>query len=113
MSLRLAVLVSVAVACGYPDWCDPPALPSPKAMRYVQSKWADVTADSIAVGRRRFIDKCGSCHDHPNVALVAEQRWNAIVERMAPKASLDTEDTKRVLRFILAAKRDIEETTTP
>jgi hypothetical protein len=71
---------------------------------WASTKWPGTTESQLGVGRALFVANCNRCHGYPDVAAIPDDRWPAIVERMARNAKLDTDQGNSVLGFILAAR---------
>jgi len=50
--------------------------------------WASL--EGMREGRSRYVERCGSCHSLPDPSSRTVERWTLEVERMAPKAHLDS-----------------------
>lgn len=103
--LRLTLLAAGLFAAG----CYPKAGPAPGALSnnsvtWAQAKWPGETAESLGVGKDAFMAKCNGCHGYPDLAEIADEKWPAIVDRMAGKSDLDEKKEEAVLHYILAAK---------
>lgn len=103
--LRSIFCVAGLLAAG----CYPKAGPAPGALSnnsvtWAQAKWPGETAESLGVGREAYLAKCNGCHDYPDLAVIQDEKWPAIVDRMAGKSDLDEKKEEAVLHYILAAK---------
>lgn len=107
--MRTAVLLLplALVACGYPKTAAAPGPLAPTAVESAAARWPGTTTESLSAGRELFLAKCNDCHGHPDIKLIADDRWPGILERMAKKADLTPEQTERVLHFILTARVDL------
>lgn len=85
---------------------------SPKAIPVIsdREKVADVKASVVnknirpdtTKGHALFMNRCGRCHVLPDPAAYNSIRWNSILERMIPRARLDTVEGIHVKAFILS-----------
>jgi cytochrome c5 len=53
-------------------------------------------------GKIVYNAKCGRCHDLKNAADYTAERWEKILEQMAPKAKLTDDEKKQVAAFVNA-----------
>jgi hypothetical protein len=106
MLLSFALLSpALAVGC-FPKAADAPPPLSPEGVTWSSTRWPGTNASSLASGREHFVAKCNGCHGYPDLASITEDRWPAIVERMANKAGLAAEQREAVLRFVLASRSE-------
>ncbi len=99
-------LIIVAFATFFIAWaCTPKAVPVihdrvvPVAIHPATAP-VSIIAD-IEKGRILFNNRCGRCHALPDPAMYSETRWNFILERMIPRARMDTAEGVHVKAFIL------------
>jgi hypothetical protein len=101
---RLTVAALVFVLGCYPKVsAAPPVLSAADADR-AAARWPGVSASSLLAGRDHFLAKCNGCHGYPDLSAISDERWPAIVTRMAGKAHLTPEEGDGVLHFILASR---------
>jgi hypothetical protein len=105
LSSSLVAALFLGGAC-YPKAAPPPGAPSPNAVTWASTRWPGVTAESLSRGRELFVGKCHECHDYPDLAAIADDRWPSIVKRMGGKAHLAPEESDAVLHFILASRSE-------
>lgn len=103
-SRALWLAVFALAGCGYPRAGAAPGTIAPGAVQAAQSRWPDASAATLEQGRQLFLGRCNACHDYPDRAAIAAERWPAIVEGMGAKAHLEAADRALVLRFILATR---------
>jgi mono/diheme cytochrome c family protein len=65
-----------------------------------------VTASSLAGGRDLFLANCNGCHAYPELSAIADDRWPEILEEMAKKSHLGTEQRDAILHFVLASRAE-------
>ena len=53
-------------------------------------------------GEDLFTLKCGKCHGLPSPSGFTAAQWKPIMERMAPKAKLNAEETNWILAYVNA-----------
>ena len=61
-----------------------------------------VSEATIVAGHQLFDQNCGKCHRLFAPTEFNEKRWVRIIDEMAPKARLSTEDKSKVLAFVLS-----------
>jgi cytochrome c5 len=86
----------VATGCFYPKAGPAPEALSPAAAATAGAKWPGVTAASLSNGRDLFVARCNSCHAYPDIAAIADDHWPHIMDKMAGKAGLTSEQKGRV-----------------
>lgn len=101
--LSLLALTAALTGCG-PKSAAPPAELSPERITAAQQRWPDTDAAKLAQGRQLFVDRCGKCHDHPDVQSQSAEKWPEIMKIMGPKAKLEADAADNVLRFVLSAQ---------
>ena len=90
----------------YPKAGPPPGALSAGSVTSASTRWPGATATSLAAGRDLFLAKCNSCHDYPDLAAIPDERWPHILDKMARKADLATEQRDAVLHFVLASRSE-------
>jgi hypothetical protein len=105
--LRVAVVAIGFFAGGcYPKVAPPPGALSADSVASASRRWPGVTDSSLSHGRDLFVAHCNVCHGYPDVAAISDDRWPGIIEKMAKKAHLNTEDGDAVLHFVLASRSE-------
>lgn len=56
--------------------------------------------ENMAQGKVLFENNCGKCHNLPNVEKFNDEKWKAIVDWMAPKAKLTTQQADLVFLYV-------------
>ncbi len=64
--------------------------------------WA--TIEGLGEGRHLYASRCGSCHGLPKISSHSPEEWPHLVEWMAPKAKLDTTQTRQLLDWVLSVR---------
>jgi hypothetical protein len=98
----LAATVTATVTGCYPKAGSAPAALSAATITSASARWPGTTASSLAAGRDLFLVKCNGCHDYPDLAAIADERWPHIVEKMGTKSHLNPAERDEVLRYVLA-----------
>lgn len=101
------VLLLAITACGYPKTGAAPGPVTTTAAETAATRWPGTTPASLNTGRETFLAKCNDCHGYPDIKLIADDRWPAILKRMGKKADLTPEQTETVLRFVLTTRVDL------
>jgi len=52
-------------------------------------------------GHDLFQTNCGKCHKHPKPGSHSKDEWTKILDKMAPKAKLNTEQTELVFKYVV------------
>lgn len=103
--MRGAVLllpIALLAGCGKP----PPEV-TPGLIVRAQARWPDATEATLVQGRTTFLTHCGRCHDHPDAARHDEAGWIYYMREMSPRAQLDADGQRDVLRFLIAAHDEL------
>jgi hypothetical protein len=103
--VMLGLAVAAFSAC-YPKAGPPPEAPSASAVAWASARWPGATAESLAHGRQLFVSKCNACHESPDVAAIADDRWPGIVKSMGNKAHLTADERETLLHFVLASRAE-------
>jgi hypothetical protein len=100
--------LAVAVLCAgcFPKTAAAPPALSAGSVAKASARWKDGTAEALSMGHDRFVAKCNGCHGYPDLPAIADERWPAIVERMANKAHLGPEERDAILHYILASRQE-------
>jgi hypothetical protein len=61
------------------------------------------TADlaGLQAGRKLYISKCSSCHTLYLPEKYSNQDWHRWVDKMAPRAKIDTLERRQILNYVL------------
>lgn len=59
------------------------------------------TTDMAVSGKKIFEAKCGRCHALKNPSDYTSQEWRPIMNRMADKAKLTTDEKTQVLTYVM------------
>jgi len=77
---------------------------TPEFVAHAQRQDPSVSTASLEHARSLYVKRCGSCHALSDPQAYDEPQWRHWMQRMAPKARLDAEQSQAVLGFILAAR---------
>ncbi len=64
-------------------------------------KPASTTPDLAVSGKQIFEAKCGRCHSLRSPSEFTSQEWRPIMNRMADKAKLTTDEKTQVLTYVM------------
>lgn len=56
--------------------------------------------ENMAQGKVLFENNCGKCHDLPTVEKFNDEKWKSIVDWMAPKAKLTSQQADMVYLYV-------------
>lgn len=100
----LAAAVLLLASC-FPKGAPPPAALSPKQVELAKAKNPATTDESLEHGRTLFAEKCGACHDHPDLTAVRLSKLPATLEDMTERAELDKDPTAKadLITFVMTA----------
>ena len=77
------------------------ALPIPTDVSQLDAATAN-DANAIASGKSIYQAKCARCHNLKDVGSYTEQRWDGILNTMAPRARLNVTEIQQVAAYIKA-----------
>lgn len=80
-----------------------PLPPASQAMASVGAK-SGVTLASLENGRAVLTNRCVTCHALQPLAKYSKEKWQEIVEDMAPRAKLSETQARDLLAYIEAAR---------
>ncbi len=60
------------------------------------------SAENLALGKTIYDNSCGKCHDLPAPKDHSAQDWVGIMNAMAPKAKLNTQQHEMVYNYIVS-----------
>jgi mono/diheme cytochrome c family protein len=102
----VGLFVSLVGAACYPAVAPVPGELSASGVAWAAARWPDVTAKSLSAGRVLFVAKCNGCHGYPALGDISEQRWPGILDTMAKKAHLASDERDAVLHYVLASRAE-------
>ncbi|MFB3908199.1 MAG: hypothetical protein ACE15D_07330 [Candidatus Eisenbacteria bacterium] len=95
LPLAAAVAAAAILACAAARF-----EPTPLDDAWAAARWPGATAADMDEGYRLYLLKCAGCHQLPRPQAVATERWEPVMERMAPRAKLDSRQATLVLRYL-------------
>lgn len=63
------------------------------------------SAERLALGKTIYENSCGKCHDLHKPTDFNAQDWVGIMNRMAPKANLTTDQHEMVYDYVVSVKK--------
>lgn len=104
----LLTLLAAAAAAGLAG-CFPKvgAAPGPLAavsLPLAQSRYENVSMESLEQGRQLFLKSCKDCHGYPDLLAYPEEKWPAAATKMAQKANLSAAEAELLTRFVVVAR---------
>lgn len=100
--MRLLPLLALLLAGCFPPTAEVPPPVSAMELERLRPGGVPPLAE-VAQGRELFTQRCGGCHNHPDVTGHQPAEWGRIVERMGRKADLSKAEAASVLSFIVVA----------
>jgi cytochrome c5 len=88
----IALLFVAAVACTSQLY-----VPTEKNVNKVEP----ATLAELQQGHDLFINNCGKCHKLPNPGSHSNVEWKKILEKMAPKAKLNNDQSYLIFRYFV------------
>jgi len=79
-------------------------LPHPTDALVTEARRSDpsATIETLEEGRKLFIADCSGCHNLRRPTSRRPEEWPKIVERMARRAKIPTNDKERILEYLMA-----------
>jgi len=90
----LALVGAIVYSCKTQSTPSTPVLPQTPAVAS--------STEAVKKGEDLYNLKCGRCHGLPATSEFTVAEWKPIVDRMAPKAKLNAEETNWVLAYVNA-----------
>ena len=78
--------------------------PGDAQLKAIQTKYADVTAETLKEGHSIYIGACTNCHGKKNMYKQTEAEWENDVNRMAPKAKITDAQKDALWKYVLAMR---------
>lgn len=88
----IALLVFASIACTTQLYT-----PSKENVNKVEP----ATLAELQQGRDLFENKCGKCHKIPKPGSHPKEEWGKIMDKMAPKAKLNSEQSSLVFKYVV------------
>ncbi len=70
----------------------------------IQTKYKDVTLQTLTSGHAIYVGACTNCHRAKNINKFTEENWTKIMNRMTPKAKLTEAEKDQVTKYVMAVK---------
>ena len=70
----------------------------------VQTKYKDVTMQTLTDGHAIYTGVCTNCHGAKSIYKIQESHWQGIIEDMAHKAKITDSQKDAVYKYVLAIK---------
>lgn len=103
--------ISYVMICFLAVACNPKAIP--QLDKNLSNNKIPIRASpkklaTLAQGEALYETSCGKCHDLKNPSRFTVAEWRPIMERMASKAKLNTEQKTDVLTYVLSKAKSIK-----
>ena len=79
---------------------------TPAQVEVAARRWPDATRDQLEHGRDLYIRRCSGCHTLYKPSALPAERWPAILDQMAPRARLASQETESLLPYLVALSTD-------
>jgi mono/diheme cytochrome c family protein len=73
--------------------------------KWASERWPGTTMNDLAKGHDVFVSRCSSCHGLPRPDAKSPDEWNGVLDEMAARAKLSSEDRELVNRYLSAASQ--------
>ena len=100
--LVLALAASAVVGCGASAGGVPVA---PSDEKWASERWPGTTMSDLARGHDVFVSRCSSCHSLPRPEIKSPDEWDGVLDEMAARAKLSTQDRTLVNRYLSSASQ--------
>lgn len=91
-SIFLAVVLLVVVSCSSKIY-----VPTEKNV----DKFVPASLAELKQGHELYLNNCGKCHKLYSPGSHSDSEWKKILEKMAPKAKLDNDQSYLVFRYLV------------
>lgn len=81
-----------------------PKAPGDSEYAVAQKKWKDVSMADLTSGHVIYTTKCNTCHGLKEIGSYDEATWGKLIDAMAPKAKLNSEDTEKLRKYIYSSR---------
>ena len=81
-----------------------PKAPGEPEFAVAQKKWKDVEMADLTSGHVIYTTKCNTCHGLKKIGDYDEAQWGKLIDAMAPKAKLNSEDTEKLRKYIYSSR---------
>jgi len=78
--------------------------PGDAQLAAAKTKFPDVTLDALKKGHSIYYGACTNCHGAKTITHWDESQWKEILDDMASKAQLNTEEKDATWKYIMAIK---------
>lgn len=95
-SLALAGALALAACAGHIP------RPTDAQVSSAQTRWPDVTRESLEHGRELYVSHCSSCHPLHEPGEMPADRWPSEVAKMSERAKLSPAAAEQVTRYLMA-----------
>jgi nitrate/TMAO reductase-like tetraheme cytochrome c subunit len=95
------------LACLLFAGCETANYAPPVTARVARSENRGAGVAKLERGRTLFVHRCIECHTLPPMWKYSREDWPLIVNDMAHRASLKTEDQQAVIAYILEARHEM------
>ena len=79
-------------------------VPGDKELTALQTKFKEVTMQTLTAGHAIYIGACTRCHLAESIAKISEEHWPALLDDMAGKANLTEAEKDAVNKYVLSIK---------
>lgn len=83
---------------------EPSIIPGETQLKAIQSKYPEVTMETLKEGHGIYTGVCTNCHGAKNIYSRSEEKWPSIIDNMAKKAKITDAQKNAVLKYVLAMK---------
>lgn len=71
-------------------------------MERAAQRWPDVTLEQLEAGRTLYLERCSGCHSLYAPEAFSTGQWPGVLDKMASKARLTSENRESILRYLAA-----------
>jgi hypothetical protein len=108
-SPALAAALAAGTIYGCASTAPVPVVPSDE--KWASERWPGTTLSDLSHGHDVFISRCSSCHSLPRPDVKSPEEWNTVLDEMADRAKLSTNDRELVNRYLSAASQRLRART--
>ena len=78
--------------------------PGEEELIAIKTKFPDATLPVLTEGHTIYTGVCTNCHGAKSIYRIPEERWQAIIDNMAPKAKITASQKDALTKYVFSIK---------
>ncbi|MBC7694945.1 MAG: hypothetical protein H7141_05790 [Burkholderiales bacterium] len=78
--------------------------PGEEELMAVKTKFPDATLPILTEGHAIYTGVCADCHKAKSIYRIPEEKWQGIIDRMAPKATISASQKDALTKYVFSIK---------